>query len=192
GAGVPNPERALNFLNKNPTAVEKVLVRNLESELGRSIRPAERAQIEAAWKHLRPEVEEHLTGKVAERLADAPGYSASFGNATSVDYRATFFAANPELRGRVIVHHAVERQVLTKFHGVATEAEIHSLENLRGIPKDINSEVHLSKIRIEWNRFYEPFRLSGTSPTKAQLLQKATEIDASFGSQFRPPLGGER
>lgn len=27
--------------------------------------------------------------------------------------------------------------------------------------------------------------------TQAQLLQKATEIDATFGSQFLPPVGGE-
>jgi len=28
--------------------------------------------------------------------------------------------------------------------------EIHALENLRGIPKEINSELHLSKIRIDF------------------------------------------
>jgi pyruvate-formate lyase-activating enzyme len=84
----------------------------------------------------------------------------------------------------------VEQQVLTKFPGVVTEAEIHSLQNLRGIPKAINSELHLSQIRVEWNRFYEPFKLSRTSPTKAQLLEKAAEIDAKFGSKFTPPVGG--
>jgi RHS repeat-associated protein len=117
---------------------------------------------------------------------------ASFGNSTSLNYRETFFEANPELRGRVVVHHAVEQQTLTKFPGIVTEEEIHSLENLRGIPKSINSDVHLSQIRIEWNNFYRPFRLSGTSPTKTQLLQKAMEIDAEYGSQFRPPVGGKQ
>jgi hypothetical protein len=120
----------------------------------------------------------------------APKTGASFGKALSNDYRATFFAANPELEGQVVVHHAVEQQVLTKFPGVVTEAEIHSLENLRGIPKAINSDVHLSQIRVEWNRFYKPFIESGTSPTKAQLLEKAAEIDAKFGSKFTPPVGG--
>jgi hypothetical protein len=118
-------------------------------------------------------------------VATTPG--ASFGKALSNDYRATFFAAHPELEGEVIVHHAVEQGVLTKFPEVVTEAEMHSLENLRGIPTAINSDLHLSQIRVEWNRFYKPFIESGTSPTKAQLLEKATEIDAKFGSKFAPP-----
>jgi len=72
-----------------------------------------------------------------------------------------------------------------------SEAEIHSLENLRGVPLDINTEVHLSQIRTEWNRFYKPFLESGTAPTRAQLLQKATELDSMFGSRFLPPTGGK-
>ncbi len=120
----------------------------------------------------------------------AESEGATFGNAASNNYRGTFFAANPELEGQVVVHHAVEQQVLTKFPGVVTEGQINSLENLRGIPYEINSDVHLSQIRIEWNRFYKPFIEGGTAPTPAQLLQKATEIDARFGSQFRPPVGG--
>ena len=104
-------------------------------------------------------------------------YSATLGKATSTDYKGTFFKANPALEGEVVVHHAVEQQVLTKYPGVITEAELHSLENLRGIPKSINSDVHLSKIRIEWNKFYKQFDLNGTVPTRQQLLDKATEID---------------
>ncbi len=122
-------------------------------------------------------------------LANAERTGATFGRAASTDYRATFFEANPELEGQVVVHHAVEQQVSREFPGVVTEAQIHSLENLRGIPKAINSELHLSQIRLEWNRFYEPFRASGTAPTSAQLLQKATEIDMKYGSRFAPPIG---
>ena len=122
---------------------------------------------------------------------NATNAGAKFGNALSTDYRATFFAAHPELEGQVIVHHAVEQQVLTKFPGVLTEAEIHSLENLRGIPNGINSEVHLSQIRIDWNNFYEQFSLNGMVPTKSQLLQKATQIDAKYGLMFTPPIGNK-
>jgi hypothetical protein len=119
-------------------------------------------------------------------LANVAG--ATLGKASSTDYRATFFAANPATEGVVVVHHAVEQQVLTKFPGVVSEAEMHSLENLRGIPTDINSDVHLSQIRVEWNRFYKPFIASGTQPTKEQLLKKATEIDDKLGSLFKPPV----
>ncbi|WP_426303952.1 hypothetical protein ACN9MJ_13110 [Acidovorax facilis] len=113
---------------------------------------------------------------------------ARFGNALSSDYRGTFFEANPGLVGQVKVHHAVEQQVLNKFPGVVSEAEMHSLENLRGIPNELNNTMHLSDIRVEWNRFYKPFIAEGTMPTKAQLLQKATEIDSRFGTKFNPPL----
>ncbi|PZN94738.1 MAG: hypothetical protein DCF31_08845 [Alphaproteobacteria bacterium] len=65
---------------------------------------------------------------------------------------------------------------------------MNSLENLRGIPNELNSDLHLSKIRVEWNRFYKPFDATGTVPSKAQLLQKATEIDAKYGHLFNPPL----
>ena len=63
-AGVPNPERALNFLNRNPEAVERALARNLESQVGRSITATERAQLDAAWKKLLPEVEVGLKDAV--------------------------------------------------------------------------------------------------------------------------------
>ena len=119
-----------------------------------------------------------------------PEYAAGLGEAASNDYKATFFKANPTLEGEVVVHHAIEQQVLIRFPGVLTEAEMHSLQNLRAIPKSINSELHLGQIRVEWNRFYKPFIESGTSPSKAQLLEKATEIDLKYGSQFTPPVGG--
>jgi hypothetical protein len=76
--------------------------------------------------------------------------------------------------------------VLKLFPGVATEAEIHSLENLRGIRKGAANELHQSQFRKEWDAFYAPFLKNGTQPTKVQLLQKATEMDAKYRSQFTP------
>jgi hypothetical protein len=114
----------------------------------------------------------------------AANSGARFGTATSNNYRATFFEANPALEGEVIVHHGVEQQALTRFPGTVTEAEIHSLENLRGIPKSINSDVHLSRIRKSWNEFYR----TNPAPTPQQLLDHATTIDALFGHLFNPPV----
>jgi LysM repeat protein len=110
---------------------------------------------------------------------------ATFGRATSTNYRATFFKANPDLEGQVVVHHAVEQQVMTRYPGVVTEEQMHSLENLRGIPNEVNSDLHLSQMRREWNQFYR----QTPNATQEQLLQKATEIDTKYGSQFNPPLG---
>lgn len=103
------------------------------------------------------------------------------------DYKATFFATHPELRGKIVVHHAIEQQVLNRYPGVMTDAEIHNLDNLRGIPNDANAKVHLSDIRKEWNAFY---REHPTSATKQQLLDKAREIDQKFGQHFNPPASG--
>ncbi|MCP3944984.1 MAG: hypothetical protein GY710_26390 [Desulfobacteraceae bacterium] len=109
---------------------------------------------------------------------------AGFGESTTTNYKKTFFKEHPNLEGNVVVHHAVEQQTLKRYPGVVSKSEIHSLENLRGIPKNINSEVHLSKIRKAWNRFYK----QNSSPMKQQLLDKATEIDTKFGSQFKPKI----
>jgi hypothetical protein len=114
----------------------------------------------------------------------ASGYQATFGTSTTTNYRVTFFNANPELNGTVVVHHAVEQQVMKRFPGLVSESELHSLENLRGIPKEINSDVHLRGIRREWDNFY----IDNASPTKEQLLRKATEIDKYFGNLFNPPV----
>ncbi len=88
---------------------------------------------------------------------------------SKIDYKEVFFKEHPELRGEVWVHHGVEQQVLTKpqTKGLFSYEEMHSLDNLRGIPKEINSDLHLSKIRKEWNKFYKEF----PNPTKEQLLQ---------------------
>jgi hypothetical protein len=119
------------------------------------------------------------SGRVASESSGA-----TFGSTNSKYYRTTFFEPNQKLRGKVFVHHAVEQQARKKYPGVVTDAEMHSLENLRGIPRHLNSDLHLRKIRREWNRFYE----ENPTATRRQLLQKATEIDAKYGSQFNPPI----
>jgi hypothetical protein len=107
---------------------------------------------------------------------------ATVGSSKSNDYRITFFKAHPDLRGKVVVHHAIEQQVLTRYPGLFSENEINSLENLRGIPKDANSDLHLSQIRRSWNQFYR----TNLHPTRQQILNKATEIDRGFGNYFLP------
>jgi uncharacterized Zn-binding protein involved in type VI secretion len=109
---------------------------------------------------------------------------ATFGESASTNYKQTFFEAHPGTEGKVVVHHAVEQQTLTRYPGVVSESEMHSLENLRGIPKEINSDVHLSQIRKSWNQFYR----ETPNPTQAQLLEHATKIDNQFGHLFNPPV----
>ncbi len=103
----------------------------------------------------------------------------------STDYKKIFFEAYPELEGKIIVHHALEQQVLIRYPGIISEEEIHSLENLRGIPKESNSDLHLGIIRKEWNRFYK----TNPKPTKEKLFEKALEIDRKYGQLFNPSKG---
>ncbi|OOM06322.1 hypothetical protein [Clostridium saccharobutylicum] len=103
-----------------------------------------------------------------------------------IDYKKVLFDKCPDLRGKMWVHHGVEQQVLkkTQTNNLFTQKEIHSLDNLRGIFKEINSDVHLWKIRKEWNRFYKEF----PNPTKEQLLNKRLDIDKKYGKLFNPPI----
>ena len=41
-------------------------------------------------------------------------------------YRKTFFDAYPDLQGKVVVHHAIEQQILKRYPGLFTEEEINA------------------------------------------------------------------
>ena len=51
----------------------------------------------------------------------------------------------------------MEHGVLTKYPGLFSRADIDNLSNLVGIPKAVNSKVHLSIIRKSWDRFYDNY-----------------------------------
>lgn len=110
---------------------------------------------------------------------------ASVGSTTNHKYKQTFFNEHPELKGKVVVHHAIEQQVLKRYPGLFKADEIHSLENLRGIPKgDINSRIHLSEIRVSWNEFYR----THPTATRQQVLDHVTEVEHMLGNWFNPRI----
>jgi hypothetical protein len=109
---------------------------------------------------------------------------ATFGTADRMDYRRTYFETYPGLEGKVVVHHAVEQQALKRYGGEVSAREMHSLENLRGIPKTDNPKLHLKQIRREWDAFYREH----PNATREQLLEHATRIDDKFGHLFDPPV----
>ncbi len=102
------------------------------------------------------------------------------------DYKEIFFTANPELRGHVYVHHGIEQQTLTRYPGLFTDAEIHDLTNLRGIPDIYNNDIHLSQIRKTWNQFYNDYEDLGRWPTKQEVLDYRTKVDGMYGDYFAP------
>ncbi|EOP44839.1 hypothetical protein IK1_04572 [Bacillus cereus VD146] len=124
-----------------------------------------------------------VIGKVVGKIGDLEKKGKALEKA-SKNYRKTFFDQYPELKGNVIVHHAVEQQVLKKYPNLFTEAEIHDIQNLRGIPKEINNEIHLSSIRKDWNEFYK----SHPNPTKKEVIDYMIELDKRYGDKFAPPV----
>ncbi|MFC7625155.1 hypothetical protein [Microlunatus sp. GCM10028923] len=111
---------------------------------------------------------------------------AKFGSAENTNYRQTFREAHPDIADSVVVHHAVEQQAMRKYPSAGiTPNQMHSLENLRGIPKgDVNNKVHLSGLRKDWNRFYR----DNPEATQQQLLDYATKLDEKYGSHFDPQV----
>jgi len=175
--------------------LDKILVDLKDTELSRAF--IEKPELVDSWKVFKDKGLDVLSRNpdALKYLDDLKG-TAKFGNDGITDFTQLknkwdqMFPStvNPDGTSKLVRHHAVEQQVLTKYPGVVSDVEMQSINNLRGIPKDINSEVHLSAIRKEWNDFYKTFDQSGTVPTKQQLLDKATEIDNKFGNLFDPPL----
>jgi hypothetical protein len=119
------------------------------------------------------------------------GRPAEFGDGESVDYRNNFAddPDNADAAANAVIHHAVEQQVRRRYPGIdITPGQMHSSENLRGIPRDVNGALHLSGIRRMWNQFYNHFDRIGREPTSQELLDYATLIDDAFGDLFDPPI----
>jgi hypothetical protein len=125
--------------------------------------------------------------KYVDDLAD-PKFGSYFAHAGN--FNAKFREKWGITTGEIWVHHAVEKDVVNKFPSLANQLSqdmIHSLENLRGIPIPLNNQMHLSEIRLIWNRFYDNYSVSNP-PSIQALLAKAKEIDNLYGSQFIPPM----
>ncbi|MCH1881564.1 hypothetical protein [Agrococcus sp. ARC_14] len=126
---------------------------------------------------------------------DAPevnrGDPAEFGDADSSRYRDNYAndPDNVDAAANNVIHHAVEQQILRRYPDIdITPGQMHSSENLRGIPRDINGPLHLSGIRRMWNQFYNHYERLGVDPTPEQLLDYATLIDDALGDLFDPPI----
>jgi hypothetical protein len=172
-------ERSEAIVHKNAGEAGEIAAheRELATTNARAYRELERAIADSGGIDVRAHIDASslMQGKNARAGAETIGEASN--------YRDVFFAAYPELRGQVVVHHAIEQQILKRYPGLFTTKEIHSLGNLRGVPRSSNPDVHLSRIRRAWNEFYR----SHATPTKQQVLDFAAELDARFGASFQPP-----
>ena len=138
------------------------------------------------------------TGEVVAAVAEAAAEnldflrtgSTGFGTAVRIDYAKTYRDHYPQFIDAIgQIHHAVEQGVLTKYPGVVSLEEMHSLVNLRGIPKgEVGSRLHQSQIRLAWDGFYQKMTSEGRFPTKQELLDFARKIDDDFGDLFVPRI----
>lgn len=109
-----------------------------------------------------------------------------FGN-----YFATVNSFNPNFKAHFTevgdqigdVHHAVPQWVLTRYqHLGLTPSQIHSLENLRGIPN--NGTLDHPTITNYWEAFYN----TNPNANYDEVIQYAKFIDDEFGHLFIPPV----
>lgn len=120
----------------------------------------------------------------AESGAPASLPRATVGWTEDFNYRSTFAKAHPDVKD-VWVHHAVPQNVLTRYPGLFKPQEIHSVENLAGIPKGaINNKIHLGEIRSSWNDFFK----THAHPSRQDVLDHATKIYLKLGVFFSPSV----
>jgi len=107
----------------------------------------------------------------------------------------TFFEKYQNLNPDEIhnVHHAVPKEWLE--YGNITWEGLHSIENLRGIPKTITetfgADLHQSTINKLWLEQKKSWRVTYGGDlkkvSKDELLQFATKVDEMIGHFFWPP-----
>jgi len=103
----------------------------------------------------------------------------------NANYRRTFFKQNPNLKGNVVVHHRIEQQVLKNYPNLFTIEELNTIGNLRGIPKDLNNQLHNSFIRRAWDRFH----INNPNASAEEIINYADIIDSFVGGHFLPNIG---
>lgn len=82
------------------------------------------------------------------------------------------------------VHHAVPQKVKNQYNLVNGD-QLHSLENLRGIP--LNDNFHQT-LTNAWRDFFDPYDNAGTVPSLADILAFTKVIDDQYGHRFLPPV----
>ncbi|OBQ66948.1 hypothetical protein [Mesorhizobium loti] len=115
--------------------------------------------------------------------------AAKFGEATTNNYRKGYAQANPNVNVKdLVIHHQAEQQLLKRLPNFLSEKKINSVENLRGIPKDLNDILHLVILRGENDEFYAKY----PNPTERQILDHSEMMDKKYGHHFVPPVGKYR
>ena len=102
--------------------------------------------------------------------------------ATEATYNPRFKAKFNDISDEVWqVHHAIPKKV-KNIYGLIDDNQLHSLENLRGIP--INDQAFHQDITNMWSVWYT----ANPNFTLQNAMDYAKEIDDLFGHRFIPPI----
>ncbi len=148
-------------------------------------------RLERAWDILKTSTTKFSAN--ALRYVDDVSFP-RFGWATSGDWRGNFRNRFPSsdipdnVFNNMEVHHAVPQAVLTKYPSLGIQnGHMHSVENLRGIPKDAltasGAKVHTTVTNL-WTTWYA----QNPNATLANIQDYANFIDNLYGHQFIPPV----
>jgi hypothetical protein len=182
----PWVEKLKDFSKRSDELAGEALVHGVNAETLRYQQELARSTFQPVPRSKR-EFDNAMLGAMLARDPARVSYGgATVGWEISTNYRNTFFSRNSTLNaGDYVVHHAVEQKVFDKYPGLFTKEEINSIENLRGIRKEFDINLHQKVIKGEWSDFYR----SHPTATRQQIIDKVTEIDRKYGHLFEPPIG---
>jgi|GEM_PF-2856842 len=108
------------------------------------------------------------------------------GSSVTPDYRFVFKSNTIDdiydLVGEV--HHAIPQKVYDNYDGIITRQQLHSLENLRGIPKNLPAPDFHDEITDRWRIWFN----NNADFDLDDALGFAKTIDDEFGHRFIPPI----
>ena len=89
---------------------------------------------------------------------------------TKNNYRSEYIKENPGMPNEYQVHHTLPQKYSDLFEG--TDINIHDVENLRGVPRDIHTMI--TNMWGNWDRNLDH------SPDKDDVIEFAQTIDKLF------------
>ncbi len=95
-----------------------------------------------------------------------------------------FAHQHPELRNKVKVISIYDAEVLERYKGAMSPAELYSRLNLRGVPKTPDGRGLVRQLRREWRKYFAAHPDASVN----DLHSEAARLDATYGRRFKPPV----
>jgi|GEM_PF-2947292 len=126
----------------------------------------------------------------------------AFGSSVFGDTR-NFFAARPDLKGKVVIFHALPLSILHQYTGIFTYAELHDTANMRPVSIDklcstkpypresgyifprltpalLFKDARMLSLYKEWQEYFKAHKTT----TRAALLAQRAKMDKKYAALF--------